>query len=548
MRPEFDSSDVAFNTLLTADASVATSSRTETRVFEAEVFVATAADQLPAWGSFLSSAFTDLFIPSGVHPSAILFVRAKGTKAHEPATYAFTFGPAGRFMLDPAVYVRGYGLKTALNMIYPKRSKDAPRLRSVDSKRRDASILRSRVQASGQVDFEAFEVSQLRDVLDKAVGQPYDSKWGQRVQGGDSLTLSLPVVFKDLGRICRDLERVSKRADYRSKFAWIDNIQPLADPVLKKEIEDEVIRRVREARFEGISLAPPEVLDWTSIAGFRYHFDRSDARGGVQHPDIRIEDYVRGLKRSGRLTSVDADSLGRWSIFAYSQQGDPVASWPAWKCLVAEILFNGETYILDEGDIFRISGDYMEALDDFLSTVPMSSWELPDTIITESEGDYNENAAKASDLLLLDKKNVISVPGRTTAIEVCDLLSSDRHLIHVKRHLSSSTLSHLFAQGLVSAELLQSSPDFLHAVVAKVSSTSKGKVSFAPMFSAGVQPGEWKVVYGVAAEWNGKGLEERLPFFSKVNLREAYTNLTSRGFIVEFAQIDAIRAVSTASP
>lgn len=165
---------------------------------------------------------------------------------------------------------------------------------------------------------------------------------------------------------------------------------------------------------------------------------------------------------------------------------------------------------------------------------------LPATTVTESEDECNKSVANASDSLLLDKQNVVAVPGKTTPIEVCDLLSSDRHLVHVKRHLSSSTLSHLFAQGVVSAELLQTSPAFREAVAKKVSSTVKGASIFTPLFTTGVQPSEWKVVYAVAADWRGQGCT-RLPFFSKVNLREAYNNLTGRGFTVEFSCVQANR-------
>lgn len=517
-----------------------------TSVFTATVFVAETVERLPAWATLLSSEFTDVQIPVGVHPSAVLFVRTAETPNQPAVTFAFAFGPAGRFMIDPATYVRGYGLKTALNLIYPRNSRDAPRLRSVDSKRRDTSVLRSRVQSSAEVDFEAFDVSQLRDVLDKAVGQPYDPKWGQRVQGGDALVLNLPVSAGDLGKLCRDIEKVSRRKDYQAKFAWIDNIQPVSDPPLKEKIEGEIIRRLVSRELDGIDLASPEILNWGSVSGFRYHFDRKGVGGGVRHPDMRIADYLRGLDHSGQLSSIDVDYLRRSSVYVCDLNGEVSGRWPVWRCLVVEVEFDGETFILDEGELFRVNADYLTNLDRFLESIPTASCTLPTTTVIESEDAYNKGAAKTEGHLLLDKQNVITVPGKTTPIEVCDLLSTERHLIHVKRHLSSSTLSHLFAQGLVSAELLQTSPAFREAVQAKVTATAKGRALFAPLFVGGVQPSDWKVVYAVAAEWHGAGLE-RLPFFSKVNLREAYNNLTARGFTVEFSQIQAVRALASSA-
>jgi uncharacterized protein (TIGR04141 family) len=52
---------------------------------------------------------------------------------------------------------------------------------------------------------------------------------------------------------------------------------------------------------------------------------------------------------------------------------------------------------------------------------------------------------------LLDADPVIYGGGRS-AIEICDLLSTDRVFVHVKAKTKSSTLSHLFAQGLNSAQ------------------------------------------------------------------------------------------------
>jgi Family of unknown function (DUF6119) len=42
--------------------------------------------------------------------------------------------------------------------------------------------------------------------------------------------------------------------------------------------------------------------------------------------------------------------------------------------------------------------------------------------------------------------------GGRSSIEICDLLSSEKAFVHVKAKTKSSTLSHLFAQGLNSAQ------------------------------------------------------------------------------------------------
>jgi uncharacterized protein (TIGR04141 family) len=68
-------------------------------------------------------------------------------------------------------------------------------------------------------------------------------------------------------------------------------------------------------------------------------------------------------------------------------------------------------------------------------------------------------AASGNGLTLLDRR-LIRIDGQS-AIEACDLFSSEGHFIHVKhRKGGSSPLSHLFGQALVSAECLVREPEF----------------------------------------------------------------------------------------
>ena len=74
---------------------------------------------------------------------------------------------------------------------------------------------------------------------------------------------------------------------------------------------------------------------------------------------------------------------------------------------------------------------------------------LPDAGPGESEGTYNKSVQKATNLILLDKKCSRTMGSE---IEVCDLFSPQKQFIHVKRKTRSATLSHLFSQGVISAD------------------------------------------------------------------------------------------------
>ena len=153
----------------------------------------------------------------------------------------------------------------------------------------------------------------LRDVVSKATGVPTDrDSWGQRVGGGDALVLGLELSFDQLGELCRRIEDTHARDDYKDHFDWIDYIQPIADPMLKRRLENEVVDRLHRGDIDDLDLAPPEVVDWERIVSFHYHFDRPQGPRGhqraVTYSDLRLSDYVAGLRTRG-----DVDDLGKAS-------------------------------------------------------------------------------------------------------------------------------------------------------------------------------------------------------------------------------------------
>jgi uncharacterized protein (TIGR04141 family) len=224
-------------------------------------------------------------------------------------------------------------------------------------------------------------------------------------------------------------------------------------------------------------------------------------------------------------------------IFALSGDGGEVHSWTAWKCLSGELLVDDATYVLDEGDFYEVNGDYLAELDAAIAAIPLARVNLPGSTPIEREGWYNGRAASIREgLLLLDTKTV-KITSKTTPIEICDLLTSDRQLVHVKRHLGSADLSHLFSQGVVSACLLQESPEFRKDVIAKIAEVGNGKHEFAFIHPDSFRTSDFEVVYAIAERWKGRTFEKALPFFSKINLREAAQNLRGRGFNVSLHQI-----------
>lgn len=523
-----------------SDLAVTEHDPIEGQGFVAQLYTIESYPHDPRWAPFLRSGFgAGLTLSPVQSPSALLLVRVRIRR--RDAYFAFTFGLAARFLLRGDVVVRGYGLRTALNLMYPgaAESTDQARVRSVDAKRRGPRTTRSRTQATTAAEFEVFDVDRFRDIVSAATGVPHDAeRWGRRVSGGDALSLDLDVAFERVGQLCREIETAHNRHDYRKNFGWIDDIKPVTDPELRERLQQATITSML-ATGGSLDLAPPEVIDWERASSFHYHFDRRGrTTPAVTHPDLRLADYLTGIRYHGLDAGVDVDTLRQRRIDAVDASGAVVHSWPVWKCLVGEVQLDGITYVLDEGEFFSVRTDYIAELNSFINAIERHV-ALPSTTRTTEERQYNLDAAAANPrLLVMDRQNV-AIPRRTTPVEICDLLSDERELIHVKRHLGSSDLSHLFAQGYVSAELLQSNAEFRQRASEKVDEVAAGRPGFGFLSSPSLAPQDFTVVFAVVAAWNGRGPVDALPFFSKVNLRRCAEDLRVRGFRVKFGCVDA---------
>ena len=105
-------------------------------------------------------------------------------------------------------------------------------------------------------------------------------------------------------------------------------------------------------------------------------------------------------------------------------------------------------------------------------------------------------------------------------------ISKDKKFIHVKNKGQSAQLSHLFSQGKVSAECFASDEKYRKQVsdlvIAKFGDTIFD-------YTAKPQSNEFEVVYAIIDE-KESSLEDKLPFFSKVNLMLAVQELDRMHF------------------
>jgi uncharacterized protein (TIGR04141 family) len=188
-----------------------------------------------------------------------------------------------------------------------------------------------------------------------------------------------------------------------------------------------------------------------------------------------------------------------------------------------------QSYVLSSGRWFRIDKEFVETVNTFFDAMPRYERELPE-YDDASEGAYCARVAGSfpRDFALMDQKS-IQIGGAHGRVEFCDLFTADKDLIHVKRYGASSVLSHLFSQAIVSGEAFRADPDFRDGALARLAEPFQlFKRDQMP------QPAVFQIVFAIIS---GKSEPLQLPFFSRVNLRQASRRLRAFGYRTSLLKI-----------
>jgi uncharacterized protein (TIGR04141 family) len=504
--------------------------------------------------------------------------------------YAAAWGMA-RFLLQPDVIRKDLGIICALNLLCAKgKPWDPECIRSISSKRIDANTLNSYFQFARQTSFESFPFIVDTDQLRSITGTPIEKeKWGT-ITGGVPINFRSPSDAAGIIDICRQIEEIRKKDDYREHFDFVDNIRAISETSILKVLYRRFTEQIKSGDTAQFFLSPPEIVDWAEIAKFQYVFtgegqQNTEMVKEVEEPTLEsILDFIHSPEIFNTLGDVlFTDAL---MLRALDANGLTIDSWLLSSWIGAELSqtnADGKTiyYILDFGEFFIIDHDYMDALNRFVSAAEITKADeiapfqveparvrvKPDWVKTQPDKKYPEeydmkefpedNYVNAlvnqnlPDSLRLHKRLVSDnskIEGITTPIEICDLAMETPHmLVHLKVGTGSSSLSHLFSQAVVSAELLEANPTFrkkTHEIVDE-GKDEDGAYTAKPdafkwLYSDSLDPRKVTVVMGMITDTT-KPLADALPFFSKVNFRMRCHNLMRMGYRYGMVKISYVK-------
>lgn len=485
--------------------------------FHGALYIRTPPRKVPTWIEFVKTGTAGRIKQISLRSaSAILFLES-GRRL-----FAVTFG-FGRVLLKPGTYETDFGLRVALNTVDPER------LRSVDLQRVEELTIHTTRQTSRISPLETFGLDVSRDLLRGVTGQPRDEGFALRVTGSDSLVLDTRIEFSGLARKCANALKAYGERRYKDRFGWIDNLAAVRDPSLVGWLDEELLNALKRRQTGQMHLAAPEQLRWETVQGFYYPKERQDQQA---HPDLEIDDFLNSVDD---LDAVSLENLKDWRIrVLISDQDEVYNRWSVYESLVFEARHGGSVYVLSGGLWFQVAKSLADEVRDFITRLPQPNLGLPPCGAGESEEDYNERVARVASFALMDQE-LVTVGGASGSIEVCDLFSRGRQFIHVKKKTRSATLSHLFAQGIVSGDLFFRDEGFRREARRILTVKRRGWATLIP--TERPRPSRYEVVFAVIARIRTTW-PHALPFFSQLHLMQASRQLQGIGYQVGTCHID----------
>jgi uncharacterized protein (TIGR04141 family) len=482
----------------------------------------------PAWVSFVTPLLA-------TPPQSILASSASGLLILKASSrfFAITFG-YGRGFLDLSRIEHRFGLRVALNRIDPSA------IRSLDTKTFEDMVVSKNTQVSRSSELPTFGVDISRDTLRAVTGEPRDTTLAKRLSGSDALVLNADIASTGLPGLCDELLVAYRENTYQENFAWIDHLGLVEHAAVRQSLDELLVEQLRAGDTSSTHMAMPEAIGWEDIDAFKISGTR-----GVEYDDLDLDEYLAEL--GSRRADLTIEKLkARPVSVRFSRSTDFDRRWTLYHCLISEQRLNSNFYVLIEGRWFSVSDSLVSEVDTFAASISPGSLALLEAHQGEAERDYNKRLADLdeSQFLLLDAQ-VKRPGGAASGIELCDVLAANGELVHVKRKSRSSTLSHLFAQGIVSATTFLQDGFFRDEIRTVIERTASSKsiaqwLSLVPDSGQRVDRSKYSVSYVVITTSSRPG-NDWLPFFSKLNLMQSGRQLSNMGFALHLNRVNVAK-------
>lgn len=431
--------------------------------------------------------------------------------------FAACFGTGWHAIPDDQIE-HDFGLTVALNEVNPRQ------LRTLVTKTID---IRTRQRDTHQLvgaDVPEFALDLDVEWLRAAEGRTERSDCNI-VAGSESLHLrGWRRPLQELPRACSEFLTIFDRG-VPEAFRFADSVKPIPeDDALHRRLEADLQAAMQLRYFEVLSIGVDAKI---AHGAKRYHLTYGREQWEILGLD---DDSLR--KGLDQLSAFEPNfDAAKTYLKLFDAEDNAIFSKPLDQLLQMEIDRSGDSYVRVERRWFRCREDYVlrvnkrvAEIDDLSHSLQLPPWVKA---THAREEDYIDHVSTAKDWLLQDQQFFWREGER---IEPCDILTQEKHFIHLKEGLSSSALSHLFSQASGSADLLHRHQPFVAEMKRRYEEKWAGAI-----FEKAGKP---KVVLAIArppgADLFGKML------LSRINVLEHARRIQSRGFDFAVSRVDLI--------
>lgn len=428
----------------------------------------------------------------------------------ENVSFAIPFG-GGKSMLVNDSLVEDFGLKILLNSV----DIDQFRQLQISDCGKNFRNTSSQLPKLGTVDDFLFDFN--TEILKKAVAKCDDKLFANNnIIGGDGITITVPYKCDNIENFLIESYKKYKSDKYKEHFSWLDNIRNVRDSNLKKQLELELINNINNKEFDKVWMAVPEIIDWNNVSCFKFR------KRDIGENDISIETFIKIFDNEHIETF---NQISSKSVSAYDLNDNESYTWPAHKCLMCEINYLDNIYCYNSGKWYVVNGDYGAEILKYYNSLEISEREFIECS-DKYEKEYNKKLCKSiAGSYLMDCNNIEAIESGRSTVELCDVLTNDKELIHIKKGESSSYLSHLFNQARVSSDLLYYE-NFRKKANAKIGNN---------YFNNDFKSSDYTIILGIIT--NKEEKLPKIPFFSKVAIKYLVQDLTKMGYTVKLKNI-----------
>ena len=486
----------------------------------------------PKWISKLKPIFDFQSNVYNISSSFIFFVKV------EDRIFAYTMGYA-HHSIDKTKIEYDFGLKVTLNEI------NYENIRGIDVRKLAANSHQKREVSTSNSVIKDFEFDFNEEFINSLMGKATDSSIANTLIGKESLKVSVDLDITKIVDYSKKLLESYKKEVYKERFDFIDNLKVIKDKNIWDKFYELIKKSFALKDKSKIIIAYPNIDDFQFFNYKLFYGQKSKFCIDI-NTDI-LFDFLEEKKID--FEKFEPDLI---QITLMNDENKRINSYTLFDYLVYEFKYNNKKYLYSTNQIFEIKTDYYDLIIEDINKYELplrdSSIVIPDiyfkdavttkrkpTIKIEEEGHYNTRfaALNTSKCICLDKNNFRDFPNRPQdQVEICDIATVDKELICVKTYKgSSSVLSHLFMQGMVSAELLIEEKEY----------RKKLKDCVEPLFPDYINVDnlnrkEITFIYAICIEKDGK-IADNLPFFSKISLRQSIKNLIKYDFNVKLIRI-----------